>query len=67
MSNMSKMSQQEKILRRQIIMLESEIESLRHRLQLAEELNWKAYKENQNLTLYVRAMEKLRNECSDCL
>lgn len=64
---MSKMSQQEKILRRQIIMLESEIESLRHRLQLAEELNWKAYKENQNLTLYVRAMEKLRNECSDCL
>lgn len=63
---MSKMIQQEKILRRQIIMLESEIESLRHRLQLAEELNWKAYKENQNLTLYVRAMEKLRNACAEC-
>ena len=57
---MSKASRQEQILRRQIIMLECEIESLKHRLQLAEELNWKAYKENQNLSLYVRAIEGLR-------
>ena len=61
------MTETEKMLRREIVRLDTENDSLKQRLKLAEQLNWKVYKENEALNLYVRALEKLRHESADCL
>ncbi len=50
----------EQMLRKEILRLESENESLRERLKLADEMNRKVFKENHALYLYVSALERLR-------
>lgn len=50
----------EKMLRKEILRIESENESLKERLKLADEMNRKIYKENHALNLYVSALERLR-------
>lgn len=50
----------EKILRKEIIRLETENDTLKDRLRIAEELNRKIYNENHALNLYVKALERLR-------
>lgn len=50
----------EKMLRREIIRLETERETLKDRLKIADEMNRKLYKENHALNLYVNALERLR-------
>lgn len=55
-----KPSETEKFLRREIVRLETENESLKERLQIAERLNFKVYEENKHLNQYVKALEALR-------
>lgn len=54
------MTETEKMLRREIIRLETENKSLKQRLQIAEKLNWKSFRENEAMSLYVQALEGLR-------
>ena len=54
------MTETEKILRREIVRLESEKDDLLRRLQLAENLNYKVFRENQELSYYIQQMEKCR-------
>lgn len=61
------MTETEKMLRREIIRLETENKSLKQRLQIAEKLNWKSFRENEAMSLYVQALERLRHECPDRL
>lgn len=58
------MSETEKILRKRIIQLETENEDLRRRMQTLEDMNFKIYRENSSLNLYVRALERLRADGS---
>lgn len=53
-------SETEKFLRREIVRLETENESLKERLQIAEKLNFKVYEENKFLNRYLAAVEGLR-------
>lgn len=55
-----KPSETEKFLRREIVRLETENESLKERLQIAERLNFKVYEENKFLNRYLVAVEGLR-------
>lgn len=61
------MTETEKMLRREIVRLETENESLKQRLQIAEQLNWKSFRENDAMSQYVQALERLRHECPDRL
>lgn len=54
------MTETEKILRRDVVRLETENERLKRKLQIAEALNYKAFKENDALNDYVQALEELR-------
>lgn len=51
------MTETEKMLRREIVRLETEKEDLLRRLQYAENLNYKAFRTNQELSYYIKAME----------
>ena len=51
------MTETEKMLRREISRLESEKEDLLRKLQYAENLNFKAFRENQELSYYIKALE----------
>ena len=54
------MAETEKMLRREIVRLETENNSLKERLKIADELNRKIYAENKFLNKYVQSMEALR-------
>lgn len=54
------MTETEKLLRREIIKLETENEKLKRKLQIAEEMNFKAFREKDALSDYVNALESLR-------
>lgn len=54
------MTETEKMLRREIVRLETENDSLKERLKIAENLNWKVYEENKLLNRYLMAIEGLR-------
>ncbi len=54
------MTETEKLLRREIIRLETENEKLKRKLQIAEEMNFKAFREKDALSDYVSALESLR-------
>ena len=54
------MTETEKMLRREIVRLETENNSLKERLKIADELNRKIYAENKFLNKYVESMEALR-------
>ena len=54
------MTETEKMLRREIVRLETENDSLKERLKIADELNRKIYLENTFLNKYIQSMEALR-------
>ena len=54
------MSETEKILRKEISRLEAEKEDMLRRYQLLENINYKQYREIQNLNFYIKAMEGSR-------
>jgi hypothetical protein len=58
------MTETEKILRKRIIQLETENEDLRRRMQMLEDMNFKIYRDNSSLNLYVIALERLRTDGS---
>lgn len=51
------MSETEKILRREISRLEAEKEDMLRRYQLLENINYKQYRQIQELNFYIKAME----------
>lgn len=54
------MTETEKMLRREIVRLETENNSLKERLKIAEKINWKVCEENKFLNRYLMAIEGLR-------
>ena len=54
------MSETEKILRKEITRLEAEKEDMLRRYQLLENINYKQYRELQELSFYIKAMEGAR-------
>jgi len=54
------MTETEKMLRRELIRLETENERLKRKLQIAETLNYKSFKEKDALSDYIEALEGLR-------
>lgn len=52
-------------LEREIIRLESENEDLRRKLQIAETANFRLYRENQDLSYYIRQMESYSKDIVD--
>lgn len=51
------MTQTEKMLKREIDRLLSENEMLKRKLQLAENINFQRFRENEELSEYIRNME----------
>ncbi len=51
------MTQTEKMLKREIDRLLSENELLKRKLQLAENINFQRFRENEELSEYIRNME----------
>ena len=51
------MNQTERILKREILRLENENEILKRKLQLAENINFQRFRENEELSEYIRNME----------
>lgn len=54
------MTETEKMLHREIIRLETKVEDLTRDLQRAEELNFKTYTENRELSAKLKEYDKLR-------
>lgn len=59
------LSDSEKRLRSEVIRLESEIEDLRRKLQIAETVNFKLYRQTQDLSYYIRNMEGYSKDVLD--
>lgn len=55
-----KLTETEKMLRKEISRLEAEKEDMLRRYQLLENINYKQYREIQNLNFYIKAMEGAR-------
>lgn len=55
------MKEIERMLRREIIVLEAQNEELRRKLQIAENMNFDLYRKNQDLSYYIRNMEGYAN------
>ena len=55
------MKEIERMLRREIIVLEAKNEELRRKLQIAENMNFDLYRKNQDLSYYIRNMEGYAN------
>ena len=51
------MNQTEKMLRREIDRLQSENDLLKRKLQIAEDINFHRFRENEELSEYIRNME----------
>ena len=51
------MKEIERMLRREIVALEAENEELKRRLQIAESMNFQLFRNNQDLSYYIRSME----------
>ena len=51
------MTQTEKMLRREIDRLQSENDLLKRKLQVAENINFQRFRENEELSEYIRNME----------
>lgn len=51
------MNQTEKMLRREIDRLQSENDLLKRKLQIAEDINFQRFRENEELSEYIRNME----------
>lgn len=52
------MTDNERVLCREIDKLEGIISDLRRKLQIAEQFNFKYYRQNQELSYYIQQMEK---------
>lgn len=52
------LTEREKTLEKEVRRLEGVISDLERKLQIAEEFNFKYYRENQDLSYYIRQMER---------
>lgn len=51
-------TEKEKTLTKEVMRLDSENEELKRKLKIAEEFNFKYYRQNQELSYYIRQMER---------
>lgn len=53
------MTENERILRKELLRLDTENKELKRRLQIANEKNYKLYRDNLDLSYYIRQMESI--------
>lgn len=52
------MTETEKILRKEIMKYELQVDDLKRKLKIANDVNYALYQQNQELSWYIRQMEK---------
>lgn len=53
------MTETEKILRKEIMKYELQVEDLKRKVKIANDANYALYQQNQELSFYIRQMERV--------